>query len=189
MTKQQDKDAIFVTDKGKRKKIALKLSPQAEQEIVQMKEEIGYDNLKEITHKMPQEKATQRCPCCNRKMWKLESGQWTHLPSLVLEEAEHSSCQQGVKEILAPTTVSPPVGSLAGKIKTELEIFHMIHDSIYTDTNDLNRTKELVARKHKWVPLEDVQQMLENIKKEIDKIDLHPAQNGMIHKIIDKEMK
>ena len=27
-----------------------------------------------------------RCPCCNRRMFKLESGQWTHLFSKALDE-------------------------------------------------------------------------------------------------------
>ncbi len=31
----------------------------------------------------------ERCPCCNRKMFKLKSGQWTHLFSKAFEEARH----------------------------------------------------------------------------------------------------
>ena len=29
-----------------------------------------------------------KCPCCNKRMYKLASGQWTHLPSLKLKEIE-----------------------------------------------------------------------------------------------------
>lgn len=27
-----------------------------------------------------------RCPCCNKRMYKLKSGQWTHLISEAIEE-------------------------------------------------------------------------------------------------------
>ena len=44
------------------------------------------EHLAEINDEM--KKDIDKCPCCNRNMYKLKSGQWTHLPSLKLKEIE-----------------------------------------------------------------------------------------------------
>ena len=61
-----------------------KQQAEADAEGQAMEEEA--EHLANINNEMKKE--IDKCPCCNKNMYQLKTGQWTHLASLKLQEDE-----------------------------------------------------------------------------------------------------